>query len=244
MNEQTVATLLKVMNPNLSNTENPVVEAFNNDVPRAVSAIIEDHFVSPEKYEDHQEEIFDLRGSMQWNKQTTLEPNMSNTEVFKLLSHIADGLNKTYVQGKVSVRAHTDPLVKPKCMYRNGNGLCCTIGHMITDENYSFDLENTSASNLEVVHTILRSADLPTDMLSIYDSYDLGDALESLQCIHDNMNPENSFGEFRVQFSEKLNKEFEDSKKENFNGSDWTFLILTHAREMYPHIFCKFKESV
>ena len=89
---------------------------------------------------------------------------------------VKKSISAVILQGEQSIDGDGD------CMYRTcndkGNTLKCAIGHLISDEYYSTDLENVSARNEHIISAIEKSVGFPL-------SKDTAESLRYVQLSHD-----------------------------------------------------------
>lgn len=89
---------------------------------------------------------------------------------------VKKSISAVILQGEQSIDRDGD------CMYRTcnnkGDTLKCAIGHLISDEHYTIDLENVSAINEQIISAIEKSVGFPL-------SKDTAESLRYVQLSHD-----------------------------------------------------------
>jgi hypothetical protein len=107
---------------------------------------------------------------------------MNHQEIF---NKVLDALRK---QGHASINKNGS------CMYRAENGDRCAVGHLISDEAYSPELEGRRAST-SPVQSALASSGVPTD-------FDTIKLLMELQFAHDRSLKEYGMSKFESRMSD------------------------------------------
>ena len=116
---------------------------------------------------------------------------MNKKKVFKIIA--------THMLTQNEVSADTQ-----NCLYRNGAGLCCAIGVLINDDNYSEELEGHTVATPEVSKAVASSLGSPP--LSTNERL----LLEALQDIHDYKEPSYWRGELDILAIKHFKKDLED----------------------------------
>lgn len=102
---------------------------------------------------------------------------MNNLEIIK------KDIDAVIVQGKQSVVWNT---CRYRCVDEGGVTLKCAVGHLISDEHYSTDLENRTSDSGSVTMALEKSLDITIDG-------ELQEALYELQTCHDAVVSEEDF---------------------------------------------------
>lgn len=61
---------------------------------------------------------------------------------------------------------------RSECLYRGPNGTKCAVGAMITDEEYSPDMEGTSVFGLRLPNRLVPFKPILSDLQAIHDKHD------------------------------------------------------------------------
>lgn len=144
----------------------------------------------------------------------------SNIQQFIELA--VDAIKKTHDQGAKSISEDGEYY----CMYRNGNGLCCTVGHMIGDDFYESDFEKNSATD-----TFILAAVTKTVGEDFHNSLNFSEieAIRSVLCNLQSAHDDTASGMFKGMFLYKVNSNSEF-------GNNLYQRIVERFNEKYPTV--------
>ena len=104
--------------------------------------------------------------------------------------------NKAY-EGLRSQHFHkSEGAVDTFCMYRGPDGMKCAIGHLISDENYSVDLENKRVRN----KMVRKAAEIPDHI----DERFLQELQDCHDCSWDSLTMEGNLIRFAMRYNLRI----------------------------------------